>query len=48
MRATPAEINLLLKNVIQQAVSVQWSTEKQKGQEGWISKFQKMESLQRL
>ena len=47
-RATPAEINLLLKKVIEQAVFVKRSTQKQEGQERWRLKFQKVESLQRL
>ena len=47
-RAKPAEIDLLLKNVIEQAVSVNWGTQIQEGRERWKLEFQKIESLQRL
>ena len=47
-RATPAEIDLLLKNDIKQAVFAKRKTEKQEGQERWRPKFQKIESLQQL
>ena len=46
-RATPAEINLLLQNVMEQAVSVKLDTQIQESQERWRLKFQKLESLQR-
>ena len=39
---------LLLKNVIEQAVFVKWSTEKQEDQERWTLKTQKVQSLQPL
>ena len=48
IRPTPAEINLLLRNVIQQAVSVKLNTQIQESQERWRLKLQRMESLQRL
>ena len=47
-RPTPTEIDLLLKNVIEQAVSVQRITEKEEGQERRRLKFPKIESLQQL
>ena len=47
-RATPAEIDLLLQNVIEQAVSVKLDTRIKKSQEHWRLKFAKIESLQRL
>ena len=48
IRPTPAEIVLLLHNVIEQAVSVKLGTQIQETQERWKLKFQKIESLQRL
>ena len=47
-RPTPAEINLLLQNVIGQAVSVKLNTQIQESQERWRLKFQRIKSLQRL
>ena len=44
----PAEIDLLLQNVIKQAVSVKLDTQILQSQERWILKFQRIESLQRL
>ena len=48
IRPTPAEIDLLLQNVIEQAVSVKLDVQIQEPQERWRLKFQRMESLQRL
>ena len=48
IRPRPAEINLLLQNVIEQAVSVKLDTQFQESKEHWRLKFQKIESLQRL
>ena len=45
---SPAEIDLLLQNVIEQAVSVKLDTQIQESQERWRIKFQRIESLQRL
>ena len=48
MTPTPAEIDLLLQNAIEQAVSAKFDTQIQESQESWRIKFQKIESLQRL
>ena len=48
IRPTPAEIDLLLQNVIEQAVSVKLDTQFQESQEHWRLKFQRMKSLQRM
>ena len=48
IRPTPAEIDLLLQNVIKQAVSVKLDAQSQETQERWTVKFQRIESLQRL
>ena len=48
IRPTPAEIHLLLQNVIRQAVSVKLDIQFQESQERWRLKFQRSESLQRL
>ena len=48
MIPTPAEIDLLLQNVIEQAVSAKLDTQIQESQERWRVKFQRIESLQRL
>ena len=48
MTPTPAEIDLLLQNVIEHAVSAKLDTQIQESQERWRIKFQKIESLQRL
>ena len=47
-RATPAQIDLLPQNVIEQAVSVKLDTQIHEAQERWRLRFQKMKSLQRL
>ena len=47
-RATPAEFDLLLKNVIEQAVSVKLDTQIQEAQEHRRLKFKKIESLHPL
>ena len=47
-RATPVEIDLLLQNVIEQAVSVKLDTQIQESQERRRLKVQKIKSLQRL
>ena len=47
-RPTPAEIDLLLQNVIEQAVSAKMDTQVQDSQERWRLKFKRNESLQRL
>ena len=46
-RASPAEIRLLLKNVIEQAVFVKRNAENQEGQERLRLTFQKIQILQR-
>ena len=48
IRPTPAEIDLLLQNVIEQAVSVKLDVPIQESQERWRLKFPRIESLQRL
>ena len=48
MTPTPAEIDLLLQNAIEQAVSAKLDTQIQESQERWRIKFQRIESLQRL
>ena len=48
MTPTPAEIDLLLQNAIEQAVSAKLDTQFQESQERWRIKFQRIESLQRL
>ena len=48
MTPTPAEIDLLLQNAIEQAVSAKLDTQILESQERWRIKFQKIESLQRL
>ena len=48
MTPTPAEIDLLLQNVIEQAVSAKLDTRIQESQERWRIQFQRIESLQRL
>ena len=48
IRPTPAEIDLLLQNVIEQAVSVKLDTQIQESQKRWRLEFQRIESLQRL
>ena len=48
IRPSPAEIDLLLQNVIKQAVSVKLDTQIQGSHESWRLKFQRIESLQRL
>ena len=48
IRPTPAEIDLLLQNLIEQAVSVKLDTQFQESQERWRLKFERIESLQRL
>ena len=48
MTPTPAEIDLLLQNVIEQAVSAKLDTHIQESQERWRIKFQRIKSLQRL
>ena len=47
-RPTPAEIDLLLQNVIEQAVSANLDTQIQDSQERWRLKFKRIETLQRL
>ena len=47
-RPTPAEMDLLLQNVIEQAVSVKLDVQIQESQERWRLKFQRIESLQGL
>ena len=47
-RATPAEFDLLLKNIIEQAVSVKLDTQIQEAQERWRLKSKRIELLQRL
>ena len=47
-RPTPAEIDLLLQNVIEQAVSAKLDTQIQESQERWRLKSKRIESLQRL
>ena len=47
-RPTPAEIDLLLQNVIEQAVSTKLDTQIQESEERWRLKFKRIESLQRL
>ena len=47
-RTTPAEIDLLLQNVIEQAVSAKLDTQIKESQERWRLKFKRIESLQRL
>ena len=47
-RPTPAEIDLLLQNVIEQAVFVKLGTQIRDSQERWRLQFQKIQSLQRL
>ena len=47
-RATPEEIDLLLQNVIEQAVSVKLDTQIQEAQERWRLRFEKIGSVQRL
>ena len=48
MTPTPAEIDLLLQNAIEQAVSAKLDTQIQESQERWRIKFQRIEDLQRL
>ena len=48
MTPTPAEIDLLLQNIIEQAVSAKLDTQIEESQERWRIKFQRIESLQRL
>ena len=48
IRPTPAEIDLLLQNVIEQAVSVKLDSQFQESQERWRLKFQRIERLQQL
>ena len=48
MTPTLAEIDPLLQNVIEQAVSAKLDTQMQESQERWRIKFQKIKSLQRL
>ena len=47
-RPTPAEIDLLLPNVIEQAVSAKLDTQVQESQERWRLKFKRIECVQRL
>ena len=47
-RPTAAEIDLLLQNVIEQAVPLKLDTQIQDAQVRWRLKFEKIESLQRL
>ena len=47
IRPTPAEIDLLLQNVIEQHVSVKLDTQIQESQERWRLKFQTIDCLQR-
>ena len=48
IRPTPAEIDLLLPNVIEQAVPVKLDVQIAESQERWRLKFQRIESLQGL
>ena len=48
IRATPAEIDLLLENIIKQAVSVKRSTQEQGGQECWRLILKEVGSPQQL
>ena len=48
MTPTPAEIDLLLQNAIEQAVAAKLDTRIQESQESWRIKLQRIESLQRL
>ena len=48
IRPTPAEIDLLLQNVTEQAVSVKLDVQILESQERWRLQFQRIESLQRL
>ena len=46
--ATPAEFNLLLRNLIEQAVFMKLDIQIQEAQERWRLQFRKIENLQRL
>ena len=48
IRPRPAEIDLLLQNVIEQALAVKLDSQIQESKERWRLKFQRIESLQRL
>ena len=48
MRPTPAEIDMLLQNVVEQAVSAKLDTQIKESQERWRLKFQQIKRLQRL
>ena len=48
MTPTPAKINLLLQNAIEQAVSAKLDIQIQESQERWRINFQRIESLQQL